>query len=279
MGGDHLDADRLTGRALVAGSEMAEIHFEKHDHIALFTMEGDNDLNIGVVGPELHRRLEEYCDDDDLWCAIVIGAGTRAFSAGADLRGIGPRLGIGRAGGNLWTRRTLDLISGAEFLKPIIAAVNGHAIGAGAMLALACDIRIASENATFGIPEIEFGGPPGMGATQRLPRVIPLGPALEMLLTGDRISAEQALQWGLVNRVVPLSDLLDAAMAVAQRIIRHPPLAVRATKEAVMRGIDLSLEQGLRLESLLTSAARRTEDAAEAMRARSEKREPTFRSQ
>lgn len=253
---------------------MSEIRYEKRDHVVLITMEGDNDLNIGVAGAELHGRLEEYRLDDELWCAIITGAGTRAFSAGANLKGIGSRLG---AATNLWTRRTLDLISSTDFWKPVIAAVNGHAIGAGAMLALACDIRIASENATFGIPEIAFGGPPGMGSTQRLPRAIPLGPALEMLLTGDRISAEQARTWGLVNRVVPLPDLVDAAMDLAQRIVRHPPLAVRATKEAVMRGLDLTLEQGLRLETLLSSSARRTEDGAEALRALSEKRTPSFK--
>ncbi len=258
---------------------MSEIHYEQHDHVVLVTMEGDNDLNIGVVGPELHGRLQEYLADDELRCAVVTGAGSRAFSAGADLRGAGERLGIGRPRRDLWTRRTLDLISGAEFWKPLIAAVNGHAIGAGAMLTLACDIRIASENATFGIPEIEFGGPPGMGATQRLPRAIPLGPAMEILLSGDRISAQQAYDWGLVNRVVPLADLLDTAMSLAVRIARHPPLALRATKEAVLRGLDLSLDQGLRLETLLSSAARSTEDAAEAMRARVEKRSPVFKSQ
>jgi enoyl-CoA hydratase/carnithine racemase len=256
---------------------MSGIHAERHDHVVLITMEGDNDLNIGLVGPQLHRRLEEYLADDELRCAVVTGAGSRAFSAGADLRRIGDGLGVGRPRANLWARRTLDLISGAEFWKPVIAAVNGHAIGAGAMLALACDIRIASENATFGIPEIEFGGPPGLGATQRLPRIIALGPAFEMLLSGDRISAEQACAWGLVNSVVPLPELLDTAMNLAHRIARHPPLAVKATKEAVMRGLDLSLEQGLRLEALFFAAARSTEDAAEAMQARAEKRSPTFK--
>ena len=253
---------------------MAAIHYEKREHVVLITMEGDNDLNIGMVGADLHARLEEYRLDDDLWCAVITGNGSRAFSAGANLRGIGNRLG---AATNLWARRTLDLISSTDFWKPVIAAVNGHAIGAACMLALACDIRIASDNATFGIPEIAFGGPPGMGSTQRMPRAIPLGPALEMLLTGDRISAEQAGIWGLVNRVVPLTELPDAAMDLASRIVRHPPLAVRATKEAVMRGLDMSLEQGLRLENLLSSSARKTEDGQEALRALSEKRTPVFK--
>src|SRR5712692_6097816 len=208
---------------------MAQINYEKRGHVALITMQGDSDLNVGMVGPALHERLEAYLEDDELWCAVVTGAGTRAFSAGADLKRFGESRGP-RA--PVWVRRTLDLISGEEFWKPIIAAVNGHAIGAGAMLALACDLRIASDNATFGIPEVKYGSPPGMGSTQRLPRTIPLGPAMEILLTGDRITAEQAYHWGVFNRVVPLPDLLDTAMDIAERIAANPPLAVRATKEA-----------------------------------------------
>jgi enoyl-CoA hydratase/carnithine racemase len=253
---------------------VSEIHYEKRDHVALITMEGDNDLNVGVVGPALHQRLEEYLDDDELWCAVVTGAGTRAFSAGADLRQFGARRG---PNASFWVRRTLDLISGGEFWKPIIAAINGHAIGAGAMLALACDLRIASDNASFGIPEVKYGSPPGMGSTQRLPRAIALGPAMEMLLTGDRISAEQACAWGLVNRVVPLAELLNAAMGVASRITANPPLAVRATKEAVLRGLDMPLEQGLRLESLLSFPTRHTEDFQEAVKALAEKRTPGYK--
>jgi enoyl-CoA hydratase/carnithine racemase len=253
---------------------VAQIHYETHEHIVVLTMEGDNDLNVGMIGPELHKRLEEYLDDDELWCAVLTGAGTRAFSAGADLKRFGESRGP-RA--PVWERRTLDLISGEEFWKPLIAAVNGHAIGAGAMLALACDLRIASENATFGIPEVKYGTPPGMGSTQRLPRAIPLGPAMELLLTGDRISAAEAYHWGIFNRVVSPGELMDAAMDVARRIASNPPLAVRATKEAVLRGLDMTLEQGLRLESLLSIPTRHTEDFQEAIRALAEKRPPIYK--
>ncbi|HTE86891.1 MAG TPA: enoyl-CoA hydratase-related protein, partial [Dehalococcoidia bacterium] len=229
---------------------------------------------VGMVGAALHKRLEDYLDDEGLWCAVVTGAGMRAFSAGADLKRFGERRGP-RA--PVWERRTLDLISGAEFWKPIVAAVNGHAIGAGAMLALACDLRVASDNATFGIPEVKYGSPPGMGSTQRLPRAIPLGPAMEMLLTGDRITAEQAYHWGVFNRVVAQPELMDAAMNIAKRITANPPLAVRATKEAIMRGLDLSLEQGLRLESLLSFPTRHTEDFQEAIHALAEKRPAAYK--
>jgi len=252
---------------------LPQIHYDLRDHTALITMEGDNDLNIGMVGPELHEKLEHFLNDEAAWCAVVTGAGTRAFSAGANLRNFGANRGP-RA--PVWVRRTLDLISGAEFWKPIIAAVNGHAIGAGAMLALACDIRIASETATFGIPEVKYGSPPGMGSTQRLPRAIPLGPAMEMLLTGDRITAAEAFHWGIFNRVVPATELMESAMGLAERITSNPPLAVRATKEAVMRGLDMSLDQGLRLESLLSFPTRHSEDFQEAVRALGEKRKAEY---
>jgi E-phenylitaconyl-CoA hydratase len=254
---------------------MPTIHFERRDRVALITLEGDTDLNLGVVEEELHERLLAFRDDPELWCGVIIGAGQRAFCAGADLKAIATRGGFGDAG-NVWAAQSLTLVSGAEFWKPLIAAVNGHAIGAGLMLALACDIRIAAENATFGLPEVKYGFPPGMGATQRLPRAIPRGPAMEMLLTGDRISAQQAYDWGLVNRVVPQADLLDTALGLAGRIAANPPLAVRACKELAMRSADLTLEEGLRLERLLSALARQSEDAREGLRAFAERRPPLF---
>ena len=253
---------------------MPTIHCERAGHVVVFTLEGENDLNLGVVDEQLHRRLLDYRDDDELWCAVVTGAGTRAFCAGADLKAIAATGSFGRS---FWATRVLDLLSGAEFWKPLIAAVNGHAIGAGLMLALGCDIRLAAENATFGLPEVKYGFPPGMGASQRLPRAIALGPAMELLLTGERISAQQALQWGLVNRVVPPAQLREEAIALAERIAANPPLAVRATKELALRGLDLTLEQGLRLETMLSHLTRQTEDAKEALRAFAEKRRPEFK--
>ncbi len=253
---------------------MPTIHYERQGRIVLITLQGDTDLNLGCVGRELHERLLEYRDDDELWCAIVTGAGERAFSAGADLKATARRGGFG---GNFWAARTLDLLSGVEFWKPIVAAVNGYALGAGMMLALGCDVRLCSDNASFGLPEVKYGFPPGMGATQRLPRAMPLGPALEILLTGDRISAEQAYHWGLVNKVVPLAELPGEALRLAERIAANPPLAVRATKELALRGFDVTLEQGLRLESLLSHIARQTEDAKEGPRAFAERRPPQFK--
>ncbi|MCA1644996.1 MAG: enoyl-CoA hydratase/isomerase family protein [Chloroflexi bacterium] len=252
---------------------MPTIHFERQGRVAVLTMQGDSDLNLGVVNEDLHQRLQEYRDDDELWCAVLVGAGQRAFTAGADLKAMAAS---GRMGGNFWSAKTLDLLTGIEFWKPLVAALNGYTLGQGLMLALACDIRIAAEHATLGLPEIKYGFPPGAGATQRLARVMPLGLALEMLLTGDRITAPQAYQWGLVNRVVPETDLLDAALEVAQRIASNPPLAVRATKELVMRSRDLPLGQGMRLETLLQQMCLATEDAREGPRAFAEKRPPEF---
>ncbi len=253
---------------------MATVHYEKRERVVLLTMEGDNDLNLGMVGAEIHELLADYANDDELRCCIVTGSGERAFSAGANLKNA-PE---GRVGGvrSVWDPSTLTLINGLEIRKPIIAAVNGFAIGAGCMLALACDIRIASENAEFGIPEIKLGFPSGMGAPQRLPRLIPFGAALEMLLTGDRIKADQALQWGLVNRVVPQEELLDAAFDLANRIAANPPLAVRGMKEIAYRSREMSFADGIRMSELLGFIGRNTEDAKEGLHAFAEKRPPDF---
>jgi E-phenylitaconyl-CoA hydratase len=254
---------------------MPTIHVEREGRVVIFTLEGDNDLNLGVVNDEFHRRLLEYRDDDELWCAVVIGAGERAFTAGADMKA----MARGGSGRTPWSTRPIDLLNGAEFWKPIIAAINGFALGQGMMLALACDIRIAAETASFGLPEVKYGFPPGSGATQRIPRVIPVGMALEMLMTGDRISAQEAYHWGLVNRVVPPGELRSAAIEIAQRIARNPPLAVRSVKELVMRGREMTLEHGLRLEALLHHVAAETDDATEGTLAFKEKRTPEFKGQ
>ena len=255
---------------------MAEVHYEKRGYVALLTMEGDNDLNLGMTSDLLYDRLADYAADDELRCAVITGAGKRAFSAGADLKNAARS---GRVGGpgSVWDPSPLTIINGLELRKPIIAAVNGYAIGGGCMLALACDIRIASENAEFGIPEIKYGIPPGMGAAQRLPGLIPLGAAVEMLLTGDRIKADQALQWGLVNRVVPQDELLDAAFDLANRIAASPPLAVKAVKEIVYRSREMSFRDAVRMSELLGHIGRGTEDAREGLRAFSEKRKPDFK--
>ncbi len=259
---------------------MATIHYEKRDdHIVVITMEGGNDLNIGVVSGGLHDRIDEYAADDDLWCAIITGAGTRAFSAGGDAKRRSAMLAgeIQSPADDMWGSTRPNIVTSLEMWKPIVAAVNGYCLGAAFALALACDIRIASENAEFSMPELKLGAPGNMGVPNRLPRAIPLGAAMEMLLTGDRISAQQALQWGLVNRVVPQGELMAAALEMAGRIVANPPLGVRTTKEAVLRSLETSTAEGMRLTTLLYRSSRGTEDAKEANRARIEKRKPVFK--
>ncbi|MSQ28099.1 MAG: enoyl-CoA hydratase/isomerase family protein [Dehalococcoidia bacterium] len=244
----------------------------RHGHVLVITLQGDNDLNIGVVDEDLFLVLDEYGRDPEMRCCVITGAGERAFSAGADLRMLGAGDGSGSGGFD-----RPNLMNGGELWKPIVAAINGHCIGAGFMFAIACDIRIAAEHATFSVPEVRYGFPPGLGVTQRLPKHIGAGPALEFLLTGDRFTAQQALQWGLVNRVVPAAALMENALALAGRIAANPPIAVRGTKELVYRSMEMPLASGLRLAEALFEAGLKTEDAREAMSAFKEKRSPVFK--
>ena len=166
---------------------------------------------------------------------------------------------------------------GLEVWKPLIAAINGMALGGGLELALACDIRIAAENATFGQPEVRLSLIPGWGGTQRLPRAVPLAKAAELVLTGRTIDAKEAYRIGLVNEVVPLAELLSKANKWAEEICQLGPLGVRAAKEAMMRGMEMPLTEGLRLEQMIFDSLRHTEDAVEGPKAFVEKRPPVFK--
>ncbi len=259
------------------------IDYEKRGHIAVITLNRPEAMN--ALDLEMSHRLAEVWrevrDDPQVWAAIITGAGDRAFCAGADLKKLGEYYqsmtplqrrqraeqepGLGGITRNLWVS------------KPIIAAVNGHCLAGGLELALACDLRVAAEHATFGLTEVRWGIIPGAGGTQRLPRLIPVGVALEMILTAQPISARRAYEVGLVNRVVPLAELMPAALELAEAICANAPLAVRTAKEAVWRGLDLSLEEGLRLEALLGEPLRQTEDVQEGLRAFREKRKPEFK--
>ncbi len=258
------------------------ITYEKKDRIAILTINRPEAMN--ALDPETGRALTEawieFRDDAEAWVAILTGAGEKAFCAGADLKAINeyyrsltPTERRARAetqpgfGGitrhlNIW--------------KPIIAAINGHCLAGGLELALCCDLRLAAEHATFGLTEVKWGIMPGAGGTQRLPRAVPLCKALEMILTAERIDAQEAYRIGLINRIVPLPELMPTAMKIAERICENGPLAVRAAKEAVWRGLELPLEDGLRLECFLAESLRQTEDAQEGPRAFAEKRPPRF---
>jgi len=252
------------------------IDYEKQDKIAIFTLNCPEALNAmdPASAEELSRALIDFKDDDALWVGIITGVGNRAFSVGADIKTMLPEMK--RTGGQPWAGPPTTM-RGLNLWKPMIAAVNGAALGGGLEIALACDLRIASENATFGVPEVTLGLIPGWGGTQRLPRVIPLAKAAELLLTGRPISAQEAYRIGLVNKVVPLAELMPTAKQMAEMLCRPAPLAVRAAKQAMIQGMSLSLGDGLELEKNLNDFLVTTEDFDEGCEAFIEKRKAVFR--
>jgi enoyl-CoA hydratase/carnithine racemase len=248
------------------------IDYKKEGRTGYFTINRPQALNaMNPVGLEEFRKaLIEFRDDPEVYVGIVTGAGDRSFCAGADIKETLPMM---KAGKDL----PATVLRGMEVYKPMIAAVNGLALGGGLEFALACDIRIASENARFGATEVTIGLIPGWGATQRLPRIISAGKAAEMLFTGKIINAEEALKIGLVNAVVPLDKLMATAREYAENIIKNAPLAVRAAKEAMVRGLDTTLEEGLRIELDLEYKVLQTQDFTEGTTAFAEKRKPNWK--
>jgi enoyl-CoA hydratase/carnithine racemase len=251
--------------------------FEVKGHVAIMTLnrpEAMNSFNteLSEATSEGFRRVQT---DRDIRVCIVTGAGERAFSAGADLKQMAER-GAGASEGTFWDPPLPSLYRGLEIWKPIIAAINGYALGGGLELAMACDIRVAADHARLGVPEVLRGIIPGAGGTQRLPRLVPFGIALELLMTGRHIMADEAYRIGLVNHVVPMADLMDKSMEIANEIGKNGPLGVQAAKEAAYRGINTTLQEGLRIEAFEFKVVAATEDAKEGPRAFAEKREPNF---
>lgn len=248
--------------------------FEVRDHVATITFNRPESLN--AFNPAQIREFTDamvrFANDPDLWVAILTGAGDRAFSAGADIKEQLP-VDDGK------TEKQIELpffTQGLEVFKPVIAAVNGFALGGGLEVMLACDLRIASERASFGQPEVAIGVTAGWGGSQRLTRQIPWCKAAELLLMGQRIDAQEAYRIGLVNKVVPHEQLMAEANAWADTLCRQGPIAVRATKEAMVRGAEVPLAEGLRIEQEMFGKARRSADADEAIQAFVEKRPPRF---
>ena len=260
---------------------MPDLIFNKSDHIAYITLNRPEKMN--AMNQEILDGLDDAWirirDDDEIWCGIINVAGERAFSAGVDLQDISdvaqvddsdmPQAATKFQPRLLW--KTL------EVCKPIIAAVNGYCLAGGLELALACDFIIASDNSYFGLPEVSRAIIPVGGGTQRLPRTVHFRKALEMLLTGDRMGAQEAYNIGLVNKVVPHLDLMSVSEELANKIISNGPLAVRAIKELAYKGMDMTLEQGLSFEKLVSDRISATEDAKEGPLAFTEKRKAVYK--
>ena len=257
------------------------ILFEVHDQIARVTFnrpESMNAMNRQMVS-ELIEVCREVESDKNIRLAIFTGAGEKAFSAGMDLKE--------RAGGEYsFIERRQQKVAAAIYsqtravsavTKPTIAAIRGYCVGGGLEFALACDLRVAAEDAKLGLTEVRRGIIPGSGGTQRLTRAIGTTKALEMCLTGDTVSGSEAYRLGLVNAAVPGADVLKAAEDLAGRILKAAPMAVTFVKEAVKKGIELPLEEGLRLEADLSAIIATTEDSKEGPRAFAEKRAPVWK--
>lgn len=259
---------------------MAELKFvklESRDAIAVITINRPdklNALNADTVN-ELRSALEQVASDNNTRAVILTGAGEKSFVAGADiaeLAKMNPLSGIEVSRQGQDTFRFMETMR-----KPVIAAVNGFALGGGLELALACHFRIASENAKFGLPEVKLGIIPGYGGTVRLPRVVGRGRALELILTGEMIDAQEAHRIGLVNHVYPQAELMAAAEQLAQRIAANGPVAIALAIEAVDHGYHASTEDALRLEANLFGLLASTTDMREGMGAFLEKRKANFK--
>jgi len=209
--------------------------------------------------------------------AVLTGAGDRSFCTGADLVSSIPTLTQKSQSNEAHPQEFSKVMEGFDTWKPIIAGVNGYCIAGGVELMLSCDLCIACENAVFGLSEVRWGIIPGGGATQRLPRSVPLAMAMEMILTGNNISAQKALEIGLINKVVPLDALGDEIGKWVQTLLGCGPLALRAAKQAIVQGLDLPLNEGFTLEDKLFKDILKTEDAVEGPKAFTEKRQPVFR--
>ena len=249
--------------------------FAVADRIATITVNRPDKLNAlsDATIAELGRAIDEARDRDDVAGVLLTGAG-RAFVAGADIAELSSQ---SSAEAKRRSRRGQEVFRRFETSpKPTVAAVNGFALGGGCELAMACHVRIASEQAKFGQPEVKLGIVPGYGGTQRLPRLIGKGRALQLLLTGEMIDAQEAYRIGLVNRIVPASELLAAAEGMLRQMLANAPLAVALCAEAVDRGLEMGLEEALVFEANQFGLLASTQDVSEGMRAFLEKRAPAF---
>jgi len=249
------------------------------NHVATITINRAERMN--AMDAEHYAGLstawERVRDDPEIRVAIITGAGEKSFSAGADLKSfINQQPPLSEL---MLTQKNQLLNRGLEVWKPIVSAVNGYCIGGGMTLLLATDLRVCAEHATFSVSEVKRGVFPANGGTQRIAQQLPHPIAMQMLLLGDTFDAQTALHWGLVNKVVKASELMDTARAYANRLALNAPLAVQSAKELAMRSRDVDLATGLRMEQMMLRLLQTSEDVVEGTKAFAEKRVPAFRGQ
>jgi len=261
--------------------EFQNILFEVRNQIAFVTFNRPDSMN--AMNRQMTKELVDACkqieEDHAIRIAIFTGAGEKAFSAGMDLKersetSFSP---IERRQQKLSATVQTQTRAVAAITKPTIAAIRGYCVGGGLEFALACDMRVAAADAKLGLAEVKRGLIPGSGGTQRLPRTVGVAKALEICLTGDNVTGAEAQRLGLVNIAVPASDVLKAAEDLAARILRGAPMSVLFIKEAIKKGVELSLDEGYRLESDLSAMIATTEDSKEGPRAFAEKRAPVWK--
>jgi len=257
--------------------EFQNLKFEKKDQIAYVTINRPDKLNALNMATmeELRAAFTAIRDDASVRVAIVTGAGEKAFIAGADISELAKNDPVQAKAYTHKGQSVLDLMENCG--KPVIACINGYALGGGCEIAMACTLRLASENAKLGQPEVKLGIIPGYGGTQRLPRLVGRGLAMQLVLTGEQITAQEAYRIGLVNEVVPQGELIARAEAIARKIIANAPLAVQYAMEAVNHGLDMTLAEGLYLEATLFGVCCATEDKKEGTTAFLEKRPAQFK--
>ncbi len=250
---------------------------EVRDRLAIVSINRPDKLNAlnKKTLEELEMAIEEAVSREEIGAIILTGSGPKAFVAGADINELSEQAPLSGKEYSALGQRVLSTIESSA--KVVIAAINGYALGGGCELALACHMRVAAESAKLGLPEVTLGIIPGFGGTQRLARIVGKGRALELILSGDMIDANEAFRIGLVNRVTPQGGALASAEALARTVISRGPVAVRTSIEAVSRGLEMPIQEGFALEAALFGLVVTTEDFKEGTRAFVEKRKPEFR--
>ena len=263
--------------APIAPPTFETLVYEKKGGVAYVTLNRPKVLNAlnGKTWEDLRAAFGEARDDGEVRGVILTGAGDKAFIAGADISELARLSAVEGEESSANGQAVLNLVENLG--KPVIAAINGFALGGGCETAMACTIRIASEAAKFGQPEVKLGVLPGAGGTQRLPRLVGKGRALQLILTGEIITAQEAWRIGLVNEVVPADNLISRAEAILKQIFANAPVAIRHSLEAVNKGLETSLNEGLALEASFFGLCAGTEDKKEGTSAFLEKRAPQFR--